>query len=181
MSEVGIVSGIMEEYGLSANQATKSNDLDKDAFLNLLATQMKYQDPLEPTKNEEMLAQMAQFSALEQMQNLNTSSTMQQAYNLMGKTVLGIAQSEAAGVTEYVQGVVEAVTLKNGEAYLRVDGKDVALAKVEAVLNESTPSQTELVEAIEQINETLVTINEKIDAIKEAAEQSQTETQEAAI
>ena len=42
--------------------------LDKDDFLMLLVTQMKYQDPLEPESNTEYVAQLAQFSSLEQMQ-----------------------------------------------------------------------------------------------------------------
>ena len=49
--------------------------LDKDDFLMLLVTQMKYQDPLEPESNTEYVAQLAQFSSLEQMQNLNSTAT----------------------------------------------------------------------------------------------------------
>lgn len=52
-------------------QKTKSNDLDKDAFLRLLITQLQNQDPLDPMEDREFIAQMAQFSSLEQMQNLN--------------------------------------------------------------------------------------------------------------
>lgn len=53
----------------------KSGDtLDKEDFLLLLVTQMQYQDPLEPTSNTEYVAQLAQFSELEQMQNLNSTT-----------------------------------------------------------------------------------------------------------
>lgn len=49
----------------------KKNDLDKDAFLRLLTTQLANQDPLNPMEDREFIAQLAQFSSLEQMQNLN--------------------------------------------------------------------------------------------------------------
>lgn len=48
-----------------------NNDLDKMAFLRLLTTQLANQDPLNPMEDREFIAQLAQFSALEQMQNLN--------------------------------------------------------------------------------------------------------------
>lgn len=49
----------------------RKNDLDKDAFLRLLTTQLANQDPLNPMEDREFIAQLAQFSSLEQMQNLN--------------------------------------------------------------------------------------------------------------
>lgn len=52
--------------------------LGKDAFLKLMITQLRYQDPLEPMDNQESIAQMAQFSALEQMQNLNANMQVSQ-------------------------------------------------------------------------------------------------------
>ncbi len=76
-----------------------SNAMDKDAFFKLMLTQLKYQDPTNPMKNHEMAAQLAQFSTLEQMSNMN--STLQkiegggkpaeqfQALNLIGKVVAG--------------------------------------------------------------------------------------------
>ena len=48
-----------------------NNDLDKDAFLRLLTTQLANQDPLNPIEDRGFIAQLAQFSSLEQMQNLN--------------------------------------------------------------------------------------------------------------
>ena len=57
---------------MSATKATENN-LGKDAFLEILVTQMKNQNPLEPLKDTEFIGQMAQFSSLEQLTNLNTT------------------------------------------------------------------------------------------------------------
>ena len=48
-------------------------DLGKESFLNLLVTQLKYQDPLDPMENTEFVAQLSQFSSLEQLYNINTN------------------------------------------------------------------------------------------------------------
>ncbi len=60
-------------YAASKAAETKANDLDKNAFLKLLITQLENQDPLDPQDNSEFVAEMAQFSSLEQMTNMNDS------------------------------------------------------------------------------------------------------------
>jgi flagellar basal-body rod modification protein FlgD len=80
-------------------RGTGSSKMDKDAFFKLMLTQLKYQDPTNPMKNHEMAAQLAQFSTLEQMNNMNTTLTkietggkpaeQFQALNLIGKVVSG--------------------------------------------------------------------------------------------
>jgi flagellar basal-body rod modification protein FlgD len=50
---------------------TKKDPLGRDAFLNLLITQLQHQDPTQPQADGEFLAQLAQFSALEQLQHIN--------------------------------------------------------------------------------------------------------------
>lgn len=68
--------------------------LDKDDFLKLLVTQLSHQDPTQPMEDREFIAQMAQFTALEQITNLNKEFSSvsrliatSQAIGLLGKTV----------------------------------------------------------------------------------------------
>jgi flagellar basal-body rod modification protein FlgD len=69
--------------------------LDKDAFLKLLVTQMKHQDPLNPTGNDQMAAQLAQFSSLEQLQAMNATLTNQAGNS--GAIIASIQSSAAMG------------------------------------------------------------------------------------
>ncbi len=107
--------------------------LDKDDFMKLLVTQLQYQDPLSPVEDKEFIAQMAQFSALEQMQNLNKSNSKTHAYSMIGKTIEGTILNEITDIREEVVGQVSAVTMKNGEPYLVVGNKEVKLDAVENV------------------------------------------------
>ena len=98
-----------------------SNSLDKDAFLQLLVAQMKYQDPLEPTSNTEYISQYATFSELEQMQNMSASMDLFRASSLVGETVL-LKVRDSQGRTTNVQGNVDYVVYEKNKAYLSVNG-----------------------------------------------------------
>ena len=63
------------EFNTVVGQQNSGANLDKNAFMLLLVTQFKYQDPLNPMDDKEFVSQMAQFSSLEQLINLNTSMT----------------------------------------------------------------------------------------------------------
>lgn len=140
-----IVDGKVEAGSTPTNTSEKTvgtNALGKDAFLQLLVTQMQYQDPLEPTTDTEFISQLAQFSSLEEMQNLNESldalanqlSGIQQqsfASNLVGKNVIMNIEGE------YVAGKVQYVEMKDGVPYLAINEKTYALTYLDTVVDES--------------------------------------------
>jgi flagellar basal-body rod modification protein FlgD len=81
-----------------AESRSAKKELGKDDFIKLMSVQLKHQDPMSPLKNEEMAAQLAQFSGLEQMQNVNRNlekmsgagemRDSMQAASLIGKRVV---------------------------------------------------------------------------------------------
>ena len=109
-------------------QAETTRTSDKDIFLNLLVTQMQYQDPLEPQDNSEFLSQMAQFTTLEIMENMGFSSEMTQANTMIGKMVSATNADGDTGV-----GLVDGVKVISGEVYVVMGDQDIELGKVQGV------------------------------------------------
>lgn len=109
--------------------------LDKDAFLGLLVAQMKYQDPLEPTSNTEFISQYAQFSSLEQMQNMSATLELSRASTLVGK-VVNVKTTNSLGQETTLEGMVDYVTYENGKAYVSIGGATYSLDSVTAVVDQ---------------------------------------------
>ena len=133
----GQVSASITETTATGSTKTEgaSSTLDKDAFLQLLVTQMKYQDPLEPTSNTEYVSQFATFSELEAMQNLGTSMDTQRASSLVGEYVTVKSTSED-GETKLVGGKVDYVAIENGKAYLNINGSNYSIDDLDSVVDE---------------------------------------------
>ena len=111
--------------------------LGKDAFLKILVGQMKNQDPMGQNQDAgQMIAQMAQFSQLEQISNMAasnekiaTSLSQSQALSLIGREVTYTDENKAS-----VQGKVEKVDVVDGKATLTIAGKSgIAAAAVTQV------------------------------------------------
>ena len=100
----------------STTTTTKDTSLGKDDFLKMLVTQLQNQDPLKPMDDTAFVAQMAQFSSLEQMQNMNTATLATQANGMIGNNVTWTNNKN-----EVFEGVVKGVNIVSGESKLIVD------------------------------------------------------------
>jgi len=144
MSAVAKSANVAKQGGTAtaATSAPPANQLGRDAFLQLLVIELQNQDPLEPVKNSEMVAQLAQFSSLEQMESLNNSfellaGNMDQlnfisAQGLLGKYVEGVTPAGAV-----VTGTVESVYLDGSIVVLNVDGEILSMSGVMSIMNQA--------------------------------------------
>jgi len=131
------IAGVNSDY-LKVTKETKAQSaLDKDAFLNLLMTQMKYQDPLDPMDNQQMMAQLAQFSALEQMTNVAQSAEKQLANGMLGKYVAYTYKNTETGETEDLTGKIDYVKMNNGDTLLGIGDKEIKVTDVQQVIDSS--------------------------------------------
>lgn len=112
----------------ASTTVTKSTELGKDDFLKLLVTQLQSQDPLNPMDDKEFISQMAQFTSLEQMKNMNTSVQITQATSYIGKQV---TWDDDSGVEQ--TGLVKAVRIVSGEPKIVIGDQTLALSKVTSV------------------------------------------------
>lgn len=132
--------------GDTAAQAPPTNELGKDVFLQLLVLQMQNQDPLSPLDNTEMVAQLAQFSALEAATNLNEqfeilSGNVDQLNFISGAQLLGKTVSGIDLEGQLQTGVVESVHLDGSLVVLTVNGKFMPMSGILSIL--PTPPPTE--------------------------------------
>ena len=129
-------------YGSSYGTSTStSNGLDKDMFLQLLAAQLQYQDPMESVDSSQMVLQMAQYANIEAMSNLNDQfayfldmSSMSIGASMVGKEVMVSVETEEGGsITK--TGIVEQVGFTSSGPILQIDGDYHEMWRVVTISN----------------------------------------------
>lgn len=138
------LTGTTDTGATTTTTATTDNSiLGKDDFLKLLVTELRYQNPLEPMEDRDFIAQMASFSSLEQMQNMNSAITeltgnvnnvwlpnmmMQQASSMIGREVAYYVSGEES--TEVLVGFIESVLVREGTPVYVIDGAEVSMDQI---------------------------------------------------
>jgi flagellar basal-body rod modification protein FlgD len=124
---MSVISGLdVTSVGLTNKTTTTTakaskDELGKDDFLKLLITQLQNQDPMKPMEDKEFISQMAQFSSLEQMKNMNTSMLTVQASGMIGDKVKWNGDENGP-----LDGLVKGVKIVSGQPQLTVEIDSVA-------------------------------------------------------
>lgn len=129
------------------------NEMGKDSFLKLLITELKYQDPTRPMEDREFISQMAQFSALEQMTNMNKeitsmvrSSRSAEGFSLLGKYVDALNPV----TNRRVSGIISSIEYRDNEQVLKVGKEEVSINDIHAVHNtEAMPESSGVVQSLQ--------------------------------
>ena len=116
-----VTDGVLDYGNVSTTKESSGSSVDKEMFLQLLVAQMKYQDPMEPMDNSQYVSQLATFSQLEEMQNMEATIQADTANNLVGKYVI-MQPTNTTGTTTQVSGYVDYTMSEGGKTYLSVNG-----------------------------------------------------------
>lgn len=123
MSVTDVLTSIQNNTALvnaeKAKTTAGSSTLDSDSFLQLMMAQLKYQDPLDPMDNSQMLTQQAQLTQVSELQKINQNNSFLQASNIIGKNV---AFSDPYNSGNTVIGTVSSATVTSSGVTLSVTG-----------------------------------------------------------
>ncbi|QHW30064.1 flagellar hook capping protein [Paenibacillus rhizovicinus] len=137
-------SNVWPNYSASNVQTATNKPADtsmgKDDFLKILVTQLQNQDPMQPMEDKDFIAQMAQFTSVEQLtnmadqlaalrQNLGMASTM------IGKTVQWYDYSDT-GEMQQQSGIVDAITIRDKVQYAQVGSQEISLDDIVSIADQ---------------------------------------------
>ena len=124
----------------AAANKPEDTSLGKDDFLKILVTQLQNQDPMQPLEDKDFIAQMAQFTSVEQLVNMSDQLTalcqnLGMASTMIGKNVQWYAYSDTGEMIPQ-HGAVDSIVIKDNVQYARVGDKDIDLSAIVAIGND---------------------------------------------
>lgn len=154
------VTAMQNETAYNKVNSGNTTMSDKDMFLSLMLQQMQNQDPTEPVDNQQWLSQLAQYSSLEQMtqmnegltslssalqalsDNVSQNSGISQTLSLIGKEVDIVTNPE--NPDEVITGIVTEATFTDGEGQVKVNGKYYSIGYVQNVRTAGTEGSEDI-------------------------------------
>lgn len=139
MTDIISTTNVWPNYSTSnvstAASKQSSDSLGKDQFLKILITQLQNQNPMEPLEDKEFIAQMAQFTSVEQLTNISSqieslSQSLGAASGLIGKQVSWIGTSAESNESAVRSGVVDSIVIRSGVQYAVINDEAVALSDI---------------------------------------------------
>lgn len=145
MADVVGTSNIWPNYSTANVQKaarTPQKELGKEEFLQILVTQLRNQDPMQPLQDKEFIAQMAQFSSLEQMMNVSTQITALRnspgmVASLIGMTATWMNTAED-GSAQSESGVISSIVWRDGDQYAKIGNSEVKVSDILSLTYESS-------------------------------------------
>ena len=133
-----VINGkVVANYSSDRPEKKVGNDsMYKEALLQILAAEMQYQDPLQPSSNTEWVSQMSSFSQIEELQSVSKSIDEQGAANLVGKRVI-LIDKDAAGNENYITGIVQCTEKVGNKLYLSIEDNLYSYDKLYSVVDEN--------------------------------------------
>ncbi|MCQ2008953.1 flagellar hook capping protein [Sporolactobacillus sp. STSJ-5] len=149
MSTGTTVNGTTATTSTQSSTSSVNSALDKNSFLKLLIAQLTNQDPTSPMDTSQFVSQMAEFTTLEQTQNMSdaidklvatqSNQALSEQASMIGKQISWnetTTDSDGNPVTDSLSGIVQAVTLKDGSvSYLTSDGDQVDPDSISEISN----------------------------------------------
>jgi flagellar basal-body rod modification protein FlgD len=136
-------SNIWPNYATGNTSTAKENGtgtLGKDDFMKILVAQLKHQDPMQPLQDREFIAQMAQFSSVEQIMNMgNEMKLLRQSMgissDLIGKNISWNMSNSSGTGLETKSGIVDAISFSGGNQYVLVGEERIPIDQLVKVWN----------------------------------------------
>jgi flagellar basal-body rod modification protein FlgD len=116
------------QSGANAAYGNPRTTMDTYQFLRLLIVELTSQNPMDPVKDRDFLAQMAQLNTAQQMERIGSMFTTFQAAGLIGREVEAVLPTGAI-----LKGKVESVQMRAGRVYLTVNGETVPIDTVRTI------------------------------------------------
>lgn len=138
MSPVGVINSSNPQVAAATSLASTNvslNGLTKNTFLQMLAAQIRYQDPMAPIDNSTLVSQMAQLATMEVLQNLSEQVSRFEQYEkvMLSATLIGKQVSVRDHDGRSIEGAVEGISFEKGQVWVKLGDSSYPVESVETV------------------------------------------------